>query len=310
MKITRRNLLLLAVVLVLVGADLALRPAERPGAPAGRLLPGLDVARVARVSLRGAEGEVDLERDEDGWVVVQRQRFSAHALVVDELERRLAGLSRTDRVSNETGSQDAYGLGDGAIRLELDDDGGEPLAVVWIGKPAGLAQGAYVRIDDEEEVYRAPTLPVVETDPAFWIDKRLVDLDSSAVRSLRIEEPARGIDLRLTRLEDGRWRAGGRSTLLTAAEVDPLLLVASNLYFEDLSDAIAGAPALDPGAPAIRLQFDLDGGEARGIALGEPGAKGEVAATNVFWRTPWSVVLPSRTASRLEAAIQRIAASN
>jgi len=303
MRLSRRNVVLIGIVVVLGAADYLSRGPARDSGASGRLLPGLEADDIVQLRLERGGERLDLERTEEGWAVVPKDRFPAHAALVREFLARLTGVSKTDRVSSAFESRDEYGLGQAAGRVELLDDGGATRAVLWIGRPPELERGAYVRLEGEDAVYRAPTLPAVETDPIRWLDTLVIDLDPPRVESITVEVD--GLEVfRLVRVADGRWRAAGHTVLLTARTVDPLLLLASNLYFVDL----APGSSADLEAPRTRIVFDLQGGGRREVRLGATDDEGNVRATNPYWREPWAVLLSNSTAMRLQLAIGRVEA--
>jgi hypothetical protein len=308
MRLTRRNVVLIGIVVVLGAADFLSRGPARDNGAGGRLLPGLEPDDIAHLRLVRGDERLDLLRLDSGrtgggWAVEQKERFPAHATLVQELLARITGVSRTDRVSSAVESRDEYGLGQAAGRVELLDGDGATRAVLWIGHPPELERGAYVRLEGEDAVYRAATLPAVDTDPIRWLDTLLVDLDPPLVLAITVESGGAEV-FRLSRLADGRWRAVGHSVLLTAQAVDPLLLVASNLYFVD----IAPGSSADLETPRTRIVFDLEGGGRREVRLGATDDEGNVRATNPYWREPWAVVLSNSTAARLDLVIARVQA--
>jgi hypothetical protein len=302
MRLARRNLLLAALLAVLVVLDLLHREPERvaaSGEPALALRPD-DVARI-EIS-RGGE-EVALVRSGAGWTVRERDGFAAHGPTVTTLLERLAALSRADLVSSSPDALPLFGLGPGAARLVLADAEGEVLADLSMGRPRDEAGGCYVRVAGSDEAFRSAALAVPEPRPERWLDTRLLDLPIPSVQVIHAELPD-GRSFRIQRGEDGRWNALESPRSVTPAAVDPLLLVAANLYFSDLSDVARADAGLE--TPRATLRFDLEGGELLRLALGDavPGGR---AARRAEWSADWVVVLSERSATSLERAAAQVA---
>jgi hypothetical protein len=203
-----RNLFCLggaALVLVLL-AVLALRRESSEGAHAYRqtgFLPRLamhlrEVARIHIVS-RGGAFDVDFTPDR-GWTLPGHDDYPAS---FDEVHRTLVGLAALQTIAPKTDRADwlhyvgldAPPKGDGTA-ITLYDDKGHVMAAIVIGKsedigdPSG-ATGLYVRKADQTQSYLASAPYVPHADPADWLDKNVVDLDSSRIAEVDID-PASG----------------------------------------------------------------------------------------------------------------------
>ncbi len=300
MRIERRNVVLLVVVLLLVAVRSALEPR---GADANRekaLLGFFDPALVSRVRIECTASSVELERRGAAWVVLSRSGFPADGRVVEELLLRLRGISSADRVSEDASSLERFGVAEGAARIVLLSSEGELLADLRAGRSAELGRGSFLRLAGSDEVFRAAALDVPDCDPSHWIEGRLLDFSPADVRALRgVLEGARS--LHLVKSEDGRWQAVGEERALTAARVEPLLVVASNLFVEDVRELEPEQAGLVP--PALVLELELVGGTDLVLHLGRPLADGGRAATRPDWASPWVVELPAPSAGKLEGAL-------
>lgn len=306
MRIDRKNLWLGAILAVVVGANLLIGGEGRASIVGAPLVAGFDPARAARIWIEEQGVALELVRPENGWTVVQRRGFPAHAGAVQDLLQRVRGLSTTDLVANEAASHALYGIDDGAPRLAVFDGQGAALARLQISRPQEGATGSYVVLDGAEAVYRAPGLPPVTADPVRWLDTRLLDFDPTRVRSLRVARMDQSAELRLVRGADGRWRILGGTVSLPPAVVDPLLLTAANLYFLDVADGVPDeASGLEP--PRLMLALELEDGALARLHLGTEGDGGRYA-TSPGWKSPWVVLLPESSARRLEVGVERIAA--
>ncbi len=303
MRIERRNLTLLAVVVSLAGARCAL---ERRGADAPRarlLLEPLDPARVSRLRIECGASElgasVELERRGAAWDVVSRAGFPADGRVVERFLQRLRGISSADRVAEHASSRQRFGVGEGAARIVLLASDGELLADLRAGRSADLGPGAFLRLVGSDEIFRAPGLDVPDCDPSHWIEGRLLDFSPADVRAIRgVQGDA---SFHLVKAEDGRWQAAGAERALSAGRVDPLLVVATNLFLEDVRELAPGEAGLVP--PALVLAFELAGGSELVLHLGGTLPGGGRAAARPEWVSPWVGELPAPSAGKLEGAL-------
>ena len=316
MRPNRRNLALLAALAVLVVVDLALREPDRRPVRGEPIFSGFRPDLAASITIERDGEALSLDLVDSKWVVVERRNFPAFAATVTNLLARLSLLSTSDLVASERSSHELFGLGDEAAHLTIRDSNGASLVDAYVGRPRDEAVGAYVRIAGEEAVFRAASLSAIGARPAAWLNTRLLEIDLPAVRAIG-GELADGRSFRLVKRDDGLWGAAGGKTLRPAL-VDPLLLSANTLYFED----IASVSLEDAGlvTPWASLRFGLEQGGERRIALGAPiasaaaaasgeggSARSARAATRPEWPTPWVAVLPEQSAARLEAALAQIA---
>lgn len=317
MKILPRNLLLLLLLAALVAANIWLERVPRESATTERLFPAFDPARVAVVEIiaeivvpgEGEAASLRFARHDEGWRLSEAGGFPVLAPRVDSLVKRVATLGTADRVGESRASHPSFGVGDSGRRLRFLDDAGVPLAALVQGAGPEGGAGCYLRAETGDAVYRAATLPLVDTNPMVWIDTRLVVLDPARINGVhgRLEEE--GIDFDLTLTENGRWQSADPvAAPLASAAVGPLLAVASRLYFAALDSRLPGPESgLDP--PALQLEFRLDDGTAVEAWIGAPVESDLRLATNPGWDGAWCVRLPETSFSRLRTMMRRIAAA-
>jgi hypothetical protein len=315
MKIFPRNLLLFLLLALLVVANLYLEGASREGTEGGALFPGLDPAQAARleIAVPTEEGErrLTIARRGDHWVLSDRGDFPVLEGRVEGLLKRVALLSRADRVGESAASHESFGVGAGARRLGIFDAEGNSLAEFRQGAGPEGGAGGHVRPVGEDAVYRSSSLSSIEANPAVWLDTHLIEFDSSRVERIRGSCEEEGISLELVREADGRWGppdAASPDRRIAPAVVGRLLQTASLLYFSEISplppDAASG---FDP--PRLSLEFDLGEGESVGLWIGAAVEEDRCLATNPRWEGAWAVLLPDASFARLASAMRSIDAA-
>ena len=139
-----RGLAVLYLVLVALAADYWLIERERPPAteeapPRSRFLP-LDPAALREVRLeRNGQRVVGRLRPE-GWEVVEPAAGPVPPGLIAAFASALASAEEIAHVAGAGADPSAFGLGDGAVRIELVSDAG-PAVVVTMGgtNPTGTA---------------------------------------------------------------------------------------------------------------------------------------------------------------------------
>lgn len=158
--ISRRNLLVLALVVVLLaGLSLAQKLGHRRAtsrAAATVLIEGAFTAdSVGRLVLgRGAQPEaVVLAAGPDGWVVESAWGSRANRERIDALLSTLGGLAGEYRSDRPEVLPD-YGLDEaGAVTIRAFGRSGEPLLALDVGRRPQGGQGNFVRLPGQDEVY-------------------------------------------------------------------------------------------------------------------------------------------------------------
>jgi hypothetical protein len=203
-----RNLGVLAAVslLVILLAVFAVHRESRQGAQVYKpteLLPGLaaHLRDVARIHIASKKGDFDiLFTPEKGWTLPGHDNYPASYDMVHHTLVSLAALEtiapKTDRASwlHYIGL-DAPPKGDGTA-ITLYDDKNHVLAAIIaghsedIGDPSG-ATGLFVRKANSTQSYLASAVYVPPNAPADWMDKDVLNLDSSRIAQVDVD-PAKG----------------------------------------------------------------------------------------------------------------------
>ncbi len=310
MKLNRRNMVLLATLVVVAAVDLGARSSVQRPSAGEPVFARYERGRAATIRVERGGETLTLGLEGKRWVVRDRANFAALASAVDELLSRLALVTTGDAVAAESSSHALYGLGDDAAHLVVLDDSAAVVVDAWIGRPRDEAVGSYLRIANAPTVYRAAGISPVSASASSWLDTRMLDVDLLSVRALQ-GELADGRSFRIVKREDGLWIDGtGRS--VRPAVVNPLLLRANTMYFEDIVSVTREAAGLE--TPWASLRFELDEGGDRTLSVGGPvgtvdaaSGRGTRAAARGEWSQPWVAAIPASAATQFEEALARIA---
>ncbi|TAH38727.1 MAG: DUF4340 domain-containing protein [Planctomycetota bacterium] len=299
---SRRNRILLALLLLLGGLALALEQPWRGDAFARtrarvqRLFPGLEDQRqdIARVEIESAGQRTTLVRGAGGWVVAEKLQYPADVGRLASLVDTLAGLDDRDTVSVNPDKQETYSVDPAAgTRVRLLDARGLALADLVGGALRGAAEQAgteallefYVRRADRDEVVLAPEFRPPPADPADWIEPRLLPgLQAQRLRWLQRASPdEHGAWKLAVEAPEGaagaaerRWRMVAPDSRAAVAHVaEGFAFALANLRAQDVAARLG--PAAEPGPefgfPTDVLKAGVDEGTIE-VRLGKPAGEG------------------------------------
>lgn len=249
----RRLVVLAGVTLALVVAAIVLVHLRGPAADANRtpLLAGLAGAGIDSIRIVGSSNRVlvTLQRDSGRFTVRERGRFPADGARVAALLDALGALTSEEPKTRDPARHAALGVEDVArpqaqgLRVELA--GGSRRWALVVGHAAG--QRVYARLADDPQSHLAAPGFTLERDPAAWLDRRLLDVNSARVAAIDVT-PASGPGYRLERPQPDaahfRFTALPRGReLYDAAIGDPQASLLEGFTIDDVAAAPAAASA-------------------------------------------------------------------
>ncbi|MGF1454193.1 MAG: DUF4340 domain-containing protein [Alphaproteobacteria bacterium] len=278
---TRRVILLAgAAGLAVLGAVATLGSTTEREAPAFErraFFPDLtgQLRSVAKVEIVSVDGTVTIERDGDGvWIVPEKDGYPAD---IRPLREVFEGLRSLDILAPKTANAGWHSHLDlkaperdgKAVKLRLTDAEGGEIAALLVGKEdeTGEVSGRdrfHARRPGENQTWLVTGRVARDTDPASWLDTRLVEVDREAVRSVEVT-PAEGPAYRASRA-DRRTPDYTLDAIPEGRETrSPFIIngvagAIAGLTFEDVMarDDLTtdGAAEPDPVATAIYRTFD------------------------------------------------------
>lgn len=287
---------------------------QEPARP--KLFPDLEsgLERAARVDISSTDATVTLKRQGQTWLVEEKDGYPASVV---ELRRLLVSLARLQLFEKKTARPEHFarlgllGLDQEASRarqVRIWSDANEVMAALLVGG-AGANGGSYVRKIDDSQTWLASAAISAEPQASDWLDKRLLDIPASRIRTLRMK-PARGTAYTLNRQDDGSYVIAdlpAGATLDTAA-VARLAEAFSDLQFDD----VASATALDLGNAAWSdIEIEVEGGLRLRLRLAEgngsnylsalalaDGSGDSLASNTAYWSGRYFVI-PARRANAM-----------
>jgi len=249
---TLRNLAIVVAVLLaaLIGLELADDTVEDSAGQ--RLFPGLKASINDVDSLaveRYGEETVSIVRNDDGWVVANRDGFPADVAQVREVLLALSDARILEQKTANPARYEALGVRDpeieGSTGIRLTATGGDARFSLVIGK-AAAGSSRYVRRADEAGSALIDRDPGVPEDAAGWLASELVDIDTDSVSSVVIEHAdgeriaiakssADDVDFTVSDIPDGR-------ELSYPTVANGIAGALNGLELEDVRDASGGQP--------------------------------------------------------------------
>ena len=152
-----RSLILLYLGAAALGVawrrEMAAPPPADPGLPAARrrFLP-VDAAAVHEVRITHGPRTVLLQRWEGEWRVAEPEDAGITTGLVEAFVAALAATEEIQRVAETEGDGSAYGLGPGAVDVEVRRNGA-PVCRVLLGSTNPTGTAVYARRTDDPAVY-------------------------------------------------------------------------------------------------------------------------------------------------------------
>jgi len=138
----------------------------------------------------GKESGVNLRKDIDRWVVIQRENYPADFKKISRLIRDLGSLEilelKTDRIENHARLGVAEGSSSTAKLLSLGPLGQH----IIVGNDSG-DRGTFVRLRNNPQVYLTNKTLDLEDRPGAWIDPIIINIEPEKIQSIKIENAER-----------------------------------------------------------------------------------------------------------------------
>ncbi len=292
-------ILLVCVALLGAAAFFTLRSEERatPDRTLGQpVLADLPFDRIDKIRIASGREMVEMGKTPRGWGVAQKNGYPADFAKISDLVEKLRKMKIGKRFSVTPEIRDRLALHPPddasapeesvAVRLTLLDEENRTLADLLIGNARSSETGyggQYLMHFGRETAFLADQgLKFLETEPAEWIHRKVVDLDVATIRSVALyrgdtADPAYRLE---RQQEDAGFTltAAAASGSLETGNVDRVVEALSPLRTEDV------LPAENPGRDisfenADRFEFRTEDGWQYTIRLGPSFSREEETYT-------------------------------
>jgi hypothetical protein len=232
--------------------------AKKPEDFRDRKLTDLATTQVVRFVLRTPAGEMEVQKQGDGWEIVKPLRARADAQKVNDLLAQITTARIQQFVAEDRGDLQPYALAEprGSVTLfTADDKQGQVLQIG--GTPEAQQDQVYVRFSARSFVYTLPKKleDILKSTPADLRDRHLARIDTNNLDRITIDARDRGKTV-LARNEQG-WKIASRGDQpANAAEVNRLIDAVKNEQVVNFVDDVASdLPKYGLDQPPLQLTF-------------------------------------------------------
>ena len=195
MIVTNRQLSALAVVaiamtvvtILLYGVERKPRSEFQKGS---LLIQGLDVGKIAKITLAKKDKSVTLVRAGAGFAVAEQNKYPAAVKKVNELLIKVLSIRCGEKVTGDKANHPDLGVSkdsDDAVTVQLDDADGKPIVAVVAGKSVPRGSGSYVRLLDQDTVYASEESLYFTPDPTSYMDTDMVSVQKDDVEEVKVQ---------------------------------------------------------------------------------------------------------------------------
>ena len=191
---SNKNLVILsAVTVVMVLIVLALysgsRAARQEFEPGSLLIQGAAPEKIQTISIVQGKETVTLKRQNEGFVVAERDDYPASLSRINELLLACLEIRCKSKVTDLKENYRELGVEEGAddaVVATFKDSAGKTLFSLVRGKNAE-GGGAYVRLGDQSAVYASEASPAINATPTFFLDKKIFDVKADDIRRVEVQ---------------------------------------------------------------------------------------------------------------------------
>ncbi len=200
-----RSLGLLALALAVVaGAYFWLEAKGKKSEDARQLFP-MDEKEIERLSIKKPEGQIVVEREGNGWRLVEPVQARADAMEISSALQTLLTTKQERSIDEQPKSLAEYGLEHPAIQVTLRLKGDKPPAVLLLGDKNPNGFSIYAKRGDQPAVFLVADILRTRLDrkAADFRDKTLLVLEPDKVKQLELI--AKGRSIKLSRSGGDTW---------------------------------------------------------------------------------------------------------
>ncbi|MFH1718093.1 MAG: DUF4340 domain-containing protein [Planctomycetota bacterium] len=256
---SNKKLTILGVVAVfmVLWAVVQSRVSNRPAAEQDALvylIQGLEPSGIGGIALGAGEDAVTLKRQENGFVVVNKDNYPAKTSEINDLISKCLDIQTSEFVTDNPGNHEDLEVTEDKARTVIKFMTPEPnstiLAGVVVGKTKELGQGTYVRLLSKDsavsnKVYVASDVPWFSTGVMSYVEQELIsakrdDIESVVVTSAdgayTLKTAEGGTDIVMENVPPGKKLKSSDAqsvfTALTSLSCDDVRKKSSDLAFD------------------------------------------------------------------------------
>jgi len=183
----------IAAVFMVIWAVVQSRVSNRPKVGTDRpayliLIQGLDPADIGSIVLKTSEETVTLKRQQGGFVVVNKDNYSAKTSEINNLITKILEIQTLQFVTDDVSNHEDLGVTEekATTVVKFFKTDSSLLTGVIAGYAKEVGQGTYVRLASNDKVYVAPSLPWLGGTAMSYIEQELVSVKREDIVSVRV----------------------------------------------------------------------------------------------------------------------------
>ncbi len=201
------TILAIAAVFMVIWAVVQSRVSNRPKVGTDRpayLIQGLDPADIDSIVLKTSEETVTLKRQQGGFVVVNKDNYSAKTSEINNLITKILEIQTLQFVTDNVSNHEDLGVTEekATTVVKFIKTDSSLLTGVIAGKAKEVGQGTYVRLASNDKVYVAPSLPWLGGTAMSYVEQELISVKREDIVSVRISTAGGEYTLKST--DDGK----------------------------------------------------------------------------------------------------------
>jgi hypothetical protein len=167
------------------------------------LIQGLDPADINSIVLGSGEDTVTLKRQQDGFVVADKDNYPAKVSEINDLITKVQEIKTTQFVTDNPANHEELELTEenASASIEFYKSDSSLLTGIIAGKTKELGQGTFVRLASSDAVYVAPSMPWIADTAMNYIDQELLSVERDDIASVTVSSPDE--QYMLSKAEDG-----------------------------------------------------------------------------------------------------------
>lgn len=191
---SNRQLILLTIIaagMVILTGVFYLRPSgEQSAFQSGMpLIQGLDPQQIHSITLNRGDQNLTLNRSNDGFVVDNLNNYPASTERINEFLFDVLDITCEDIATENSSRHSTFGVdpeSSDSVTVSFRDSNGDPVTGLVRGKNAETGRGAFVRLTEEDTVYRTSETLQLSLDPIEYVNTRPFEVDTDKIRRVKI----------------------------------------------------------------------------------------------------------------------------
>ncbi len=178
-----------------------------------------NIDKLERIEIRHASTSFQIKKQNDRWVVPERDNYPADLAKLSTLVQKLGGVKSVEKKTTRPENYARLNVADPSAQdsnaLLVSGSAGDYSFSVLVGKSATGRSGRFVRRPEDDQVWLIDKDIDIDVSPAAWLEPIILDIDSgrinrveqfdsSGVQQFQLVRQEEGSDFDLVNMPDGR----------------------------------------------------------------------------------------------------------